>query len=171
MTINGMIKEIKEYCNKYPDCNGCRLMDSEDCCRWNINDPESTEDCYWFLVYEGLIGKPEQPEINFVKVDRNDEIEQTNDAVNHFPDPTQKVENDAVNHPSHYTYGGIECIDAIHAVVNEIPNGICAWLTGQVIKYIWRWFHKDKPVEDLKKCRFYLDRLIENAEVVYGKNT
>lgn len=105
------------------------------------------------IYQEGLIGKPEQPEINFIKVERNDEVEQKNDAV---------------NHPSHYTYGGIECIDAIHAVVNEIPNGICAWLTGQVIKYIWRWMHKDKPVEDLKKCRFYLDRLIENVEVVYG---
>ena len=108
------------------------------------------------LIAKGLIVKPEQPKINFVKVERNDEVKPTNDAV---------------NHPSHYTYGGIECIDVIKAVVSEIPNGICAWLTGQVIKYIWRWTRKDKPVEDLKKCRFYLDRLIENAEVVYGKNT
>lgn len=153
MTIEEMRKEIGEYHSKYPDCNGCRLSDSDDFCRWISSDDESTEECYWFLIAEGLIGKPEQPEINFIKVERNDEVEQTNDAV---------------NHPSHYTYGGIECIDVIEAVVSEIPNGLCAFLTGQVIKYIYRWMHKDKPVEDLKKCRFYLDRLIENAEVVCG---
>lgn len=158
MTIREMREEISAYCDGFKHCSdGCRLRKTNGGCRWDYTRAnDNTEDCYWFLIAEGLIGKPEQPEINFVKVERNDEVEQKNDAV---------------NHPSHYTYGGIECIDAIHAVVNEIPNGICAWLTGQVIKYIWRWMHKDKPVEDLKKCRFYLDRLIENAEVVYGKNT
>ncbi len=156
MTIEQMKAEISKYCNRFDNCSdGCRLCNPNGSCRCLLSKI-SDEECYWFLIAEGLIDKPEQPEINFVKVERNDEVEQKNDAV---------------NHPSHYTYGGIECIDAIHAVVNEIPNGICAWLTGQVIKYIWRWMHKDKPVEDLKKCRFYLDRLIENAEVVYGENT
>lgn len=153
MTIEEMREEVRAYCESKPHCNGCRLEKNELECRWDDEDDVSTEECYWFLINEGLIGKPEQPEINFVKVERNDEVEQVNDAV---------------NHPSHYTYGGIECIDVIEAVVSEIPNGLCAFLTGQVIKYIYRWTHKDKPVEDLKKCRFYLDRLIENAEVVYG---
>ena len=157
MTIEEMRKELEKYCYGFRCCSdGCRLRRPGGGCRWGLRSDESTEDCYRFLIAERLIGKPRQPEINFVKVERNDQVTPTNDAV---------------NHPSHYTYGGIECIDVIKAVVNEIPNGICAWLTGQVIKYIWRWTRKDNPVEDLKKCRFYLDRLIENAEVVYGKNT
>lgn len=151
-----MHERLIRYCFSVK-CDDCRFSAPDGECRWDEKNPKSTEECYRFALREGLIEAPDDAEFDFVKVEDNDEIEHQ--------------ENDAINHPSHYTYGGIECIDAINAVVNEIPNGICAWLTGQVIKYIWRWMHKNKPVEDLKKCRFYLDRLIENAEVVYGKNT
>ena len=37
-----------------------------------------------------------------------------------------------------------------------------AWLTGQVLKYMWRWPLKNGK-EDLQKARFYLDRLINSA--------
>lgn len=70
--------------------------------------------------------------------------------------------NDPVNHPSHYTQGGIECIDAIHAAVSRL-SGNDAWLTGSCIKYLWRWRLKN-GLEDLKKAKFYLDRLIEQEE-------
>lgn len=66
-----------------------------------------------------------------------------------------------VNHPAHYTAGGVECIDAIEAAVGVL--GSEAFLTGQVIKYMWRWKLKN-GAEDLKKARWYLDRLIKNVE-------
>lgn len=69
---------------------------------------------------------------------------------------------DPVNHPAHYTQGGIECIDAIRASMTE--EEFAGYLKGQVIKYIWRYKHKGKPAEDLKKARFYLDRLIGQTE-------
>ena len=70
--------------------------------------------------------------------------------------------NDSVNHPAHYTAGGVECIDAIRAaVVNKPPYE--AWLTGQIIKYVWRYNFKN-GLEDLKKAGFYLDRLIKEKE-------
>lgn len=72
--------------------------------------------------------------------------------------------HDAVNHPSHYCRGGIECIDAIQSAVSEL-SGIEAWLTGSIIKYIWRWKWKN-GTEDLRKARFYLDRLIQQQERV-----
>lgn len=68
------------------------------------------------------------------------------------PDP------DPVNHPQHYTRGGVECIDAIAAAVQDLP-GKEAWLVGQIIKYVWRYKWKN-GAEDLEKARFYLDRLI-----------
>lgn len=71
------------------------------------------------------------------------------------------AKNDAVNHPAHYTRGGIECIDAIEAATTGLI-GYEAVLTGQIIKYIWRWKWKN-GVEDLKKAEFYLKRLIEKA--------
>lgn len=37
-----------------------------------------------------------------------------------------------------------------------------AWLTGQVLKYMCRWPLKNGK-EDLRKARFYLDRLINSA--------
>jgi len=71
--------------------------------------------------------------------------------------------DDPVNHPTHYTSGGVECIDAITAALACQSDPVDAWLTGQVIKYMWRWPQKN-GVEDLKKARFYLNRLIDNKE-------
>ena len=69
---------------------------------------------------------------------------------------------DMVNHPAHYTQGGIECIDAIKAAVTGL-TGIEAVCTGNIIRYIWRWKFKN-GLEDLKKCRWYIDKLIEEVE-------
>lgn len=72
------------------------------------------------------------------------------------------VQVDPVNHPRHYTQGGIECIDALDAAVTGCPpdEAICV---ANVIKYIWRYTDKT-PVESLKKARWYLDRLIGKVE-------
>lgn len=78
------------------------------------------------------------------------------------PVPVPKTKHDPVNHPDHYTRGGIECIDAIASAVQDLP-GKEAWLVGQIIKYVWRYRWKN-GAEDLKKARFYLDRLIQEAE-------
>jgi hypothetical protein len=40
----------------------------------------------------------------------------------------------------------------------------CGYLKGNVLKYVWRYRYKGKPVEDLKKARWYLDRLIDSYE-------
>lgn len=66
-------------------------------------------------------------------------------------------EHDAVEHPSHYTSGGIECIDCIKAALGE---NFIGFLMGNVIKYSYRYKHKN-GVEDLKKARWYLDRAIK----------
>lgn len=69
---------------------------------------------------------------------------------------------DNVNHPSHYTQGGVECIDAITAAtVNK--TGIEAVCTANVIKYIWRYEGKN-GLEDVKKAQWYINRLIAELE-------
>lgn len=72
-------------------------------------------------------------------------------------------QHDAVEHPQHYCAGGIECIDAIEAALSSQKDPAEAFLTGQVLKYLWRYPLKN-GVEDLKKARWYLDRLIAKAE-------
>lgn len=72
------------------------------------------------------------------------------------------VQTDPVNHPDHYTRGKIECIDALAAATQGL-NGMDAVCTANAIKYLWRWKYKN-GVEDLKKARWYLDRLIQEVE-------
>ena len=62
---------------------------------------------------------------------------------------------DTIN-PSHYKQGDVECIDAIKAAT---ADGFVGYLTGNILKYVWRWKLKN-GIEDLKKARWYLDRLI-----------
>ena len=68
-------------------------------------------------------------------------------------------ENDPVESPSHYTDGAIECIDAIQSSMDSLS--FCGYLKGNVEKYLWRYKLKEKPIEDLKKARWYLDKLIQ----------
>jgi len=70
---------------------------------------------------------------------------------------------DNVNHPAHYTSGNIECIDAIESAVTEL-TGIEAMCTGNAIKYLWRWKRKN-GVEDLRKAKWYIDKLISLQEI------
>lgn len=67
--------------------------------------------------------------------------------------------NDNVNHPSHYTAGNIECIEAIkESMTHRAFMGYCK---GNVIKYLWRYENKNNPLEDLKKARWYIERMID----------
>jgi hypothetical protein len=73
---------------------------------------------------------------------------------------TMADDKDMVNSPAHYTQGDIECIDAIAQVVKDL-DGMEAMCTGNAIKYLWRWKHKN-GIEDLKKAQWYLQRMIDN---------
>ena len=67
---------------------------------------------------------------------------------------------DMVNSPPHYNQTGIECIHAISAATGE---GFKYYLQGNIMKYLWRFDYKDKPIEDLEKAKWYLDKLIEEV--------
>ena len=76
----------------------------------------------------------------------------------------KKSKPDMVNHPPHYqSENGLEVIDVIEAFTADLKGGE-ATNTGNVIKYILRWAHKENPLQDLKKARWYLDRLIKLVE-------
>lgn len=77
---------------------------------------------------------------------------------------TNKVEPaDNVNHPQHYqSKSGLETIDVIEAFTEDLVGGE-ATNTGNVLKYMCRWKSKN-GLEDLKKARWYLDRLISIVE-------
>lgn len=64
-----------------------------------------------------------------------------------------QTQPDAVNHPQHYKLGGMEVIDAIEGL------GL-GFHAGNVVKYVARYKAKG-GAEDLRKARWYLERLID----------
>lgn len=70
-----------------------------------------------------------------------------------------------VSHPSHYTYGTIECLRYLE---DSLGEGYQYFLEGNVKKYMHRWRHKsadpNKQIQDLRKAHFYLSELITEME-------
>ena len=62
-----------------------------------------------------------------------------------------------VNEPPHYNQGNIQCIDAMREMLGD---GFEYYLQGNILKYLWRYRYKN-GTEDLKKARWYLDKLIK----------
>ena len=65
-----------------------------------------------------------------------------------------------MNHPSHYTQGRFEVIDVIEDSLTD--DGFEGYCVGNIMKYVMRYRHKN-GLEDLKKARWYLERLIERV--------
>lgn len=74
----------------------------------------------------------------------------------------RKALRDNVNHPSHYTQGKVECLDALESATIG-KSGIEAVCVANIIKYLWRYEEKN-GIEDIKKAQFYLNRLIATLE-------
>lgn len=63
-----------------------------------------------------------------------------------------------VDHPQHYASDKIECIEYLK---DNMPwEAYTGYLEGNVKKYLHRWRRKGKPVQDLAKASWYLNRLI-----------
>ena len=75
--------------------------------------------------------------------------------------PETSLPTDPVLHPSHYASADIECIDAIRASMT--PEEFAGYCKGNVMKYIWRYKHKN-GLEDLEKASVYLTWLTNTLE-------
>lgn len=68
-----------------------------------------------------------------------------------------------VNHPNHYqSETGLEVIDVIDAFTDGL-DGVEAFNTGNIIKYVCRW-KKKNGIEDLEKAKWYLENLIKEVK-------
>ena len=140
MTIEEKAKMIEKHCDSMPSCSACPIgsKDGSFVCFSDWEDyPNDIEKNYEIIFGNKLDTKEEKAE--------------------------SKTE-DMVNHPSHYTSGGVECIDAITSALSSYEDSVDSWLVGQVIKYLWRAPLKGKYEEDIKKAQFYLNRLVEKID-------
>lgn len=73
----------------------------------------------------------------------------------HEREKAEQRRGDAVDMPSHYTQLPVEAID-----ITEHFN----FCMGNALKYIWRADHKGKPIEDLRKAIWYLQREVKRRQ-------
>ena len=138
------------YCNNIDDCDNCELMKKYDRDTSEFTDQYS---CIFHKMSDDMLNKC----YNWYKEFNPAACENAQDSC------CGKESNvDMVNHPSHYTQGGIECIDALKAATIS-KTGIEAVCTANAIKYLWRYEEKN-GIEDVKKARWYIDRLIRELE-------
>ena len=83
------------------------------------------------------------------------------DAIKHLNSLSIRKDHDPVTTPDHYNQGAVEAIEAIKASMPE--NEFRGYLKGNALKYLWRYDYKGKPIEDLRKCKWYVDRLIQEV--------
>jgi protein 1.7 len=105
---------------------------------------------------------------NFIRLYTNAEIKDLASRIVKLEWTIEKesnMKNDNVNSPAHYKQGGIECIEAIKASMSE--EGFRDYLKGNVMKYIWRYEHKGKAIEDIEKAIWYLNKL---KDELYGQD-
>lgn len=86
----------------------------------------------------------------------------TGQKMNNMERVQQQGTQDQVNHPTHYTQGGVECWDAMRACMSA--DEFKGYLRGCAIKYLWRCNDKGTYAQDLQKARAYVEKLIEAIE-------
>lgn len=150
MTREEKSAAIHDYCE-----NRCREIGCDDTCPLHIVG----ENEYCFTL-DGFL--PCNIDRNYSIIFGNDEVDRKNDEIKFAKVEHEEAEaSNAVEHPSHYCNGGIECIEAIKASMTA--DGFLDYCKGNVLKYIWRW--RDKGgVQDLEKARVYLGWMIEECE-------
>ena len=150
MTTQMMVDVLEEYCQECHKCDSCELKNLYDeqtdiftdnnGCVFDEMDEQMVEKIYgWYKELDPASCENAEGEC------------------------CGKEPNvDMVNHPDHYTQGRIECIDALKAATVS-KTGIEAVCTANAIKYLWRYEEKN-GIEDVKKARWYIDRLIKELE-------
>lgn len=71
---------------------------------------------------------------------------------------------DPVNHPAHYTAGAVEVIAILEQAAAVAPDPVLGGLQWQCLKYLLRMWLKGDALQDARKARWYLDRLISKLE-------
>lgn len=150
MTRREKIDALEWYCGIHERCNNCELKNLYD---EEINLFTNDRGCAFDGMSDDMLNKC----YNWYK-----ELDPATCENTEAKCCSKEPDTDMVNHPSHYTQGGIECIDALKAATVS-KTGIEAVCTANAIKYLWRYEEKN-GIEDVKKARWYIDRLIKELE-------
>lgn len=137
LTFNDGIAEV------YVECPECRL--ESKLCKEEHPD----------IDFYGVVEKDDDYDENVVVPPENMAQEvnfETDEPISHEEFYGDEIEGGKIHHPNHYNEG----IEAWDYIISHNMN----FLEGNIVKYITRYKHKN-GLEDLKKVRQYLDKLIE----------
>ena len=137
-TRDEMVRTLVKFCDEQTGCSYCLLKKFSDACYFNIK--KFSDACYFNRWTDDKLAI----------------------AYDHVYKNMDENVPDMVNHPQHYTQGGIECIDALKAATVG-KCGIEAVCVANVIKYLWR-YEKKNGIEDIRKAKFYIERLLKELE-------
>ena len=143
-TRDEMVRTLVRFCDGQKDCGDCLLVKFPE----TICDFDEWTDDKLAIAYDHIC--------------KNDDTRLDGSHIKSQDIKTDDNGPDMVNHPQHYTQGGIECIDALKAATVG-KRGIEAVCVANVIKYLWRYEEKN-GVEDVAKARWYLERLPKEME-------
>lgn len=71
----------------------------------------------------------------------------------------EEEKDDPVSHPSHYTQGKVECIDAMEQIFGR--DAVISFAMLNCYKYLWRRKDKDNEEQDIQKAIWYFDKAKE----------
>lgn len=133
------VKALSDFCDKQRLCADCPLKCGEttqdSSSEWSFDEMDEAliDD-----LYESLMSL-EKPK----------------------PDPAADVnkENDPVNNPEHYTFGGIETVDYLRAKLTK--EEFVGWCRGNALKYLSRAGHKDEELQEYRKAAKYIEWIID----------
>lgn len=144
-----MLDDLDEYCSDRSLCNACVFFDGDETnC---IHSGDYTIDDL-FDRYKQLLNECSSacsiPYDEFYKL------------AAPLTGTTVEITNydDMVNHPGHYTHGGIECIDAMKAAFGS--DELKVYCKIAAFKYLWRADHKG-GLQDIRKANWYLNKYLE----------
>ena len=144
-TRDEMVRTLVKFCD---ECNGCDVCLLEKFSGGVICDFDEWSDNTLAIAYDHVY--------------KNGEARLGGDHLKNEEVKMDENVPDMVNHPQHYTQGGIECIDALKAATVG-KRGIEAVCVANVIKYLWRYEEKN-GIEDVRKAKWYIERLLKELE-------
>ena len=139
-TRDEMVRTLNKFCD---DCHGCNICLLEKFSGGVMCDFDEWSDDKLAIAYDQVY-KNSEARLDGGHLKKSGETP------------------DMVEHPRHYTQGGIECIDALKAATVG-KRGIEAVCVANVIKYLWRYEEKN-GIEDVRKAKWYIERLLGELE-------
>lgn len=128
--------DIERYCRDKP-CVSCPLFHKENMslCAKDFNDMDDYEiSAMWSMLFPDVKPVPDEK--------------------------TQaEPEHDEINHPEHYTNGGMECIDEMIATFGK--EAVAHFCICNVWKYRYRAGSKGDPEKDRQKADWYMKKFVE----------